>query len=336
MTRDDVGDRNVERLLGRANAPEDPTPEFRARLKARLLAEATPSRDPWRPWALAGWAVAAAALTAAVLPYALPEAPPEAAHTSPSRAPERERGDAVTPPAPETDDDPAPQSPERERGGTPTPPAPETDDSPTPPAPETDDDPAPQSPERERGGTPTPPAPEPGPQPPAPGPALAQGPPISPGLRPRPLPAAPPLPLAELGATLTTGPRERRVVRLPCGSRLFLDVATRVAVTGERRVRLEQGEVYLEVAPRPAGAEGATFHVATPSRELSALGTRLAVRATATATRLLVTQGAVAVSGVAEAVAAGQVLEATDAAVSRRPARRPRRPWPGRATSGPR
>src|SRR5262249_51819299 len=67
-------------------------------------------------------------------------------------------------------------------------------------------------------------------------------------------------------------------------------------------------EVFLEVAPRQQEADGATFVVQTPKRDVAALGTKFAVRADGAGTGVLVTQGKVKVSGFDGLVVSGQQL----------------------------
>jgi ferric-dicitrate binding protein FerR (iron transport regulator) len=128
------------------------------------------------------------------------------------------------------------------------------------------------------------------------------------GLTPRPRPEAPPARALAVGDTLTTRPGERRRVTLADGSVLYLNERTRVTQTAARRLSLDTGEIYLEVAPRPQGATGASFVIATPQRKVSALGTRFAVRAAAKGTGVVVTQGKVQVAGLGQLVRAGQQL----------------------------
>lgn len=133
----------------------------------------------------------------------------------------------------------------------------------------------------------------------------------------------------ELGQVIATGPREKRRVTLPDGSILSINEASRVTVTSARRVRLDQGEVFVEVVPvahRPRDGQVATadrFVVETPTRSVTALGTKFVVQAQPHETRVVVTQGKVQVSGVKAALPAGQELTIDDeGAVDVRPAKR--------------
>ncbi|MBC7822231.1 MAG: FecR domain-containing protein, partial [Planctomycetaceae bacterium] len=107
------------------------------------------------------------------------------------------------------------------------------------------------------------------------------------------------------GETLTTGPREKRRVTLPDGSVLSINEQSRVTIVGERRVKLLVGEVFVEVVPFESSER---FVVETPHRTVTALGTKFVVKAHDRATNVVVTQGKVRVSGVEEAVSAGQEL----------------------------
>ncbi|MBX3468039.1 MAG: FecR domain-containing protein [Planctomycetes bacterium] len=130
----------------------------------------------------------------------------------------------------------------------------------------------------------------------------------APALAAMPRPSAPePLTLA-VGAVLETGPRERTRVRLPDGSTLYVDAGARLRVESPRRVAVDQGEVYLEVAPRPDDP----FVVATPTREVVALGTAFVVRADGPDAGVAVTHGRVRVGDAA--VDAGWRLSLVDGA----------------------
>jgi hypothetical protein len=133
-------------------------------------------------------------------------------------------------------------------------------------------------------------------------------------LMPRPRPAAGPVELAALGRTVQTGAAERRRVELVDGSVLYLNRDTTLEVVAERKVKLKKGEVFVEVSPRPADAEGATFAVQTGDRQVTALGTKFDVRAGKDGTGVVVTQGKVSVSGPEEPVVqSGQELAPGDA-----------------------
>jgi ferric-dicitrate binding protein FerR (iron transport regulator)/tetratricopeptide (TPR) repeat protein len=128
------------------------------------------------------------------------------------------------------------------------------------------------------------------------------------GLVPRPRPPAPAgRPLA-VGDALQTRARERVRRILPDGSVLYVNENSALRVDAERRVTLSRGEVFVEVAPRTDGTRQAVFQVATAQRQVSALGTKFAVRADQAGTGVLVTQGRVQVSGQAGVVSAGQEL----------------------------
>ncbi|MCO5170865.1 MAG: FecR domain-containing protein [Planctomycetes bacterium] len=96
--------------------------------------------------------------------------------------------------------------------------------------------------------------------------------------------------------------------RLPDGSTLYADAGARLRVDSPRRLTVDQGEVYLEVAPRPDDP----FVVATPAREVVALGTAFVVRADGPGARVAVTHGRVRVGD--DAVDAGTCLSLVDGA----------------------
>ncbi len=125
-----------------------------------------------------------------------------------------------------------------------------------------------------------------------------------------------------LGETLSTGPREKRRVTLLDGSVLSINERSRVIISGNRRVKLLAGEVFVEVMP---AKNSERFVVETPQRTVTALGTKFVVKAQGPATSVVVTQGKVQVSGVDEVIPAGQELiadlnESTSAEL--RPAKR--------------
>ncbi len=122
------------------------------------------------------------------------------------------------------------------------------------------------------------------------------------GVRPRP--AAAPHETVRAGAVVRTRAGERKRIRLPDDSVLSLNENTTARVEAGRRLALESGEVFVEVAPRPEGGE--RFVVRTPRREVTALGTKFSVRADDRATDVLVTQGEVKVGGLDGVLAAGQ------------------------------
>jgi ferric-dicitrate binding protein FerR (iron transport regulator) len=141
-------------------------------------------------------------------------------------------------------------------------------------------------------------------------------------LTPRPQPPAKPAEKLAVGDTVKTGRAERRRLVLPDQSVLYVDRNTSVRLEADRTVRLDAGSVYIEAESEPQplpGGEG-TFFVSTPTRQVTATGTRFAVHADGDGTDVLVTQGAVQVSGVGEPVRAGQRLGAKD----NRPAPAPR------------
>jgi hypothetical protein len=139
------------------------------------------------------------------------------------------------------------------------------------------------------------------------------------GLVPRPRLAAPPAAPLAVGEGVKTGAGQRRRVALPDGSVAYLNQNTAVKLDAERRLKLSAGEVYLEVAPRAPGGEGATFTVQTPNRQVAALGTRFAVTAGTAGTGVVVAQGKVRVGGFDGLVQAGQQLAPDAAAVRAAP-----------------
>src|SRR5262249_2228994 len=123
----------------------------------------------------------------------------------------------------------------------------------------------------------------------------------------RPRPAAPPAEPLAAGQTLQTRPGERRRTTRPDGTVLYLNQQTRVNLDAERRLTVDRGEVDAEVAPQRSGGNS-HFLIKAPQREVTALGTKLAVRAEGEKTGVLVTQGQVSVSGASGLLRAGQQL----------------------------
>src|SRR5581483_7841625 len=87
---------------------------------------------------------------------------------------------------------------------------------------------------------------------------------------------------------------------------LYVNQDTTVTLDRERHLALSAGEVFVEVTPVRDGV--GPFVVDTPKREVTALGTKLAVRTDDAKTGVLVTQGTVAARGVGMRLSAGQEL----------------------------
>lgn len=107
-----------------------------------------------------------------------------------------------------------------------------------------------------------------------------------------------------VGQSLTTKPGERKRLLLDDGSILYMDRDTVAEAKSPRRVRVERGNVYVEVAPNP----GERFVVETPTREVEAYGTRFEVQVADQGTGVVVTQGKVLVTGVDDYLVAGQQI----------------------------
>src|SRR5262245_54236951 len=121
------------------------------------------------------------------------------------------------------------------------------------------------------------------------------------GLIAQPRSNAAPADTLAIGSSATTQAGERRRFALPDGSVVFLNENTSVQIGADRRLTLETGEVYVEVAPK----DGDRFVVAAPGVEAVALGTKFAVSAKGTVT---VAQGKVRVNGLDAVVNAGEQL----------------------------
>lgn len=125
-----------------------------------------------------------------------------------------------------------------------------------------------------------------------------------------------------VGDAVQTVAQERRRVTLPDGSILYVNESTSVTVASERRVVVDRGEVFVEVQSRKNSDDGREkFEIVTPSRTVTALGTKFGVSTEGQDADVLVTQGKVRVSGVKDVVESGQILkEQTDSKTPRKTA----------------
>ena len=139
------------------------------------------------------------------------------------------------------------------------------------------------------------------------------------GLTARPRPQTPASKPIAIGATLATKAGERRRVTLTDGSVLYLNQNTTAKVNASRQIDLTQGEIYLEVSPLAARGVATTFLVKTPSRDVTALGTRFGVQADPQGPGVIVTQGKVKVAGLNEEIRAGQQLAVRQKVVTEAP-----------------
>ncbi|GFE88712.1 FecR family protein [Steroidobacter agaridevorans] len=101
---------------------------------------------------------------------------------------------------------------------------------------------------------------------------------------------------------------EVRAIRLTDGSTLTLGARSHAIVSfsdSERRVRLEQGEAYFDVAKNPARP----FHVAAPGTAVRVVGTRFDVRVSDSHVRVAVDEGVVAVNNRSGALTRGQRID---------------------------
>ncbi|HYT92315.1 MAG TPA: VIT domain-containing protein, partial [Gemmataceae bacterium] len=119
-----------------------------------------------------------------------------------------------------------------------------------------------------------------------------------------------------VGEELQTKAGERRRVRLPDGSILYVNAATRATLETPRRLSVAAGEVYVEAAAR---APDALLVVRTPNREVTAQRAHFAVRVEKAETSVTVTRGQARVSGLDRPLQAGQQLARADAKPSAAP-----------------
>lgn len=101
---------------------------------------------------------------------------------------------------------------------------------------------------------------------------------------------------------------EVRAIQLSDGSTLTLGARSRVIVSfsdSERRVQLEQGEAYFDVARNAARP----FHVTAPGTAVRVVGTRFDVRVGDSHVRVAVDEGIVAVNNRSDALTHGQRID---------------------------
>jgi predicted Zn-dependent protease len=110
-----------------------------------------------------------------------------------------------------------------------------------------------------------------------------------------------------VGEEISTKTTERRALRLPDGSSLYVNGNTQVKLDAPRRLSLSSGEIYVDVVPDRSGSAG-QFQVKAPKRELATRDARFAVRASSAGTGLIVTRGLLEAGG--RPVHAGQELAA--------------------------
>lgn len=107
-----------------------------------------------------------------------------------------------------------------------------------------------------------------------------------------------------LGADYATGTGERRTIRLADDTEIRLNTATAIDVRfieGQRLVVLHHGEIFIHTGADDKHAGGhRPFRVQTGQSRLEALGTQFLVRQEDAQTRLLVTEGRVAIGSNAE------------------------------------
>ena len=126
------------------------------------------------------------------------------------------------------------------------------------------------------------------------------------GLTPRPRAPSPAIRMLAIGESIQTKATERRRVVLPDHSVLYVNQNTTARLEADRRISVIAGEIYIEVNPSEPGQPA--FTVKTPTRTVTALGTKFDIQVGKEGTGVLVTQGKVQVSGVNTPVTCGQEL----------------------------
>ncbi|WP_020470764.1 VIT domain-containing protein [Zavarzinella formosa] len=130
------------------------------------------------------------------------------------------------------------------------------------------------------------------------------------GMKPRAKPAGPEAKKLVVGDKVVTVAGEKRRVTLPDDSIVYVNQGTTVELTSDRHLKLTAGDVFIEAVPTEVAKT--KFVVETPARSVTALGTKFAVTAANAGTGVIVTQGKVEVSDIAEPVASGQQLQPND------------------------
>jgi hypothetical protein len=121
-----------------------------------------------------------------------------------------------------------------------------------------------------------------------------------------------------VGEEIRTEAGERRRVRLPDGSILYVNAATRARLEAPRRLNVTAGEVYVEAAARERELD-APLVVRTPNREVAAQGAHFAVRVAKADTAVTVTRGQARLNGLDRPLQAGQRIDREGAKASAAP-----------------
>jgi ferric-dicitrate binding protein FerR (iron transport regulator)/tetratricopeptide (TPR) repeat protein len=132
--------------------------------------------------------------------------------------------------------------------------------------------------------------------------------PVIEGLKPKPKPGEPKPAELAISDSRATKPGEKRRLKLPDGSIVYLNENTSVKLVTDRHLKLTKGEVFVEATE--ANDERGRFSVETPDKTVTALGTKFEVRADDKGTGVLVTQGKVEVSGLEAPITSGHELAA--------------------------
>ena len=134
------------------------------------------------------------------------------------------------------------------------------------------------------------------------------------------------------GALYSTDIGEQRLIQLADGSKVRLDAASKIRVRfdrGARRIRLEDGRAFFDVAHDP----GRPFIVDAGQASVRAVGTRFDVRQDVGITRVTLIQGKVEVRGLIQDNAAPVQLQAGQQVVAGQALSAPRAADVGAATS---
>jgi hypothetical protein len=100
-------------------------------------------------------------------------------------------------------------------------------------------------------------------------------------------------------------------LKLPDGSALYLNERTKVTLTGERRLRVDDGEVLLDIVLATAST-ALSWTIQTPQRTITAVQARLSVQTSSAGTGVVVTRGTAQVVGLSEEIRAGHCLAPDD------------------------
>ena len=135
-------------------------------------------------------------------------------------------------------------------------------------------------------------------------------------------PTASPSAVVAIGQKLTTKLGEKRREMLRDGSVVYLDQSTEVTLEADRRLRLEQGRIYVEAVSAIEDPARGPFTVWTDKRKIEAPGTKFMVTCSKSEDTVQVTNGVVKFEGADQRVFAGQKCTTSGSKAKIEPAHR--------------